>query len=152
MEVPVYYLFHGDFPGVEFFTSRGYIHVVEGVPEDFLFDHTESQTCGRACMHSIRGTEAENRFDGSDEEGNFPVLTTRQITNPMEEDMAILCFSGIAIDDDNDTAPENVPEQQNQQKGNREEGGKVYKSEGIIFPHKAKNLQNSFACFQNYTK
>ena len=66
--------------------------------------------------------------------------------------MAVLHCIGITIDDDNDTAPENVPEQQRQQQWNGEEGGEVWKSEGIICHCKAKNLQNTFACFQNYTK
>ena len=49
-------------------------------------------------------------------------------------------------------APENIPEQQEQQQGNGQEGGEVWKSEGIIFPRKANNLQNYFACFRNYTQ
>ena len=28
----------------------------------------------------------------------------------------------------------------------------MWKSEGIIFPRKSKNVQNSFMCFQNYTQ
>ena len=66
--------------------------------------------------------------------------------------MAVLHCIGITIDDDNDTAPENVPEQQRQQQWNGEEGGEVWKPEGIICPRKANNLQNYFACFRNYTK
>ena len=30
VEVPVYYFFHRDLPGVEFFASQHYIHVVDG--------------------------------------------------------------------------------------------------------------------------
>ena len=37
--------------------------------------------------------------------------------NPMADDMAILPCIGITIDDGNDTVPENVPEQQQQQQG-----------------------------------
>ena len=36
MEVPVYYFFRGDFPGVEFFALELYIHVLEMGPEVFL--------------------------------------------------------------------------------------------------------------------
>ena len=56
------------------------------------------------------------------------------------------------IDNDNDTAPENVPEQQEKQQVNEEEDGKVWKSEVIICPCKANNIKNYFACFLNYTK
>ena len=34
---PVYYFFHGDFYGVEFFPTRHYIHVIEEDPEESLF-------------------------------------------------------------------------------------------------------------------
>ena len=33
VEVPVYYFFHGDFSGVEFFTSINCVHVVEEGPD-----------------------------------------------------------------------------------------------------------------------
>ena len=72
--------------------------------------------------------------------------------NPTEEDTAVLHCLGITIDEDNDPASENVPEQQEQQKGNRQEGGEVWKSEGIICPRKAKNIQDYFSCFWNYTR
>ena len=103
-------------------------------------------------MQLIHGTEAENRIDGIDEEVKLPVLTSGQIKNPTEENMSVLRCIGIKIDDDNYPAPENAPEQQKQQQGNGEEDGEVWKSEGIICPRKAKDLQNYFACFRNYTK
>ena len=37
--------------------------------------------------------------------------------NPTEEDIAVLCCVGIKIDDKNIAAPENIPEQQDQQQG-----------------------------------
>ena len=42
MEAPVYCLFRGYFLDVEFFALCGYIHVVEKVPEDCLFDTAEA--------------------------------------------------------------------------------------------------------------
>ena len=92
-------------------------------------------------MQPIHGTEAENRIDGSDKEGNLTVLPSGQITNPTEEDVAVLHCIGIKIDNDNYPAPDNVPEQQEQHHGNVDEGGEVWKSEGIICPRKANNLQ-----------
>ena len=41
--------------------------------------------------------------------------------------MDVLCCIGITIDDGNDPAPENVPEKQEKQKGNREEVDEVWK-------------------------
>ena len=38
----MYYLFHGNFPDVELFFSHSYIHLVEEVPEECLFYHTEA--------------------------------------------------------------------------------------------------------------
>ena len=66
--------------------------------------------------------------------------------------MAVLCCIFITIDEDNDTAPENIPEQQQQHQGNRPKVGEVWKSEGIICPHKANNILNYFTCFWKYTK
>ena len=103
-------------------------------------------------MQPIHGPEVQNRISGSKEEGNWPVLSSVKITNTMEEYMAVLCCIFITIDEDNDTAPENIPEQQQQHQGNRPKVGEVWKSEGIICPRKAKDLQNYFACFRNYTK
>ena len=74
MKAPVYSFFHGDFPDVEFFASRIYIHVVEEGPEECLFDPAEVPACERAVMQPIHGTETENRIGGSDEEGNLHVL------------------------------------------------------------------------------
>ena len=68
-------------------------------PEEFPFYPTEAPACKRDFVQPICGTEAENRFDGSDEEGNLPVLPSGKITNPMEDDIAVLCCIGITIDD-----------------------------------------------------
>ena len=57
--------------------------------------------------------------------------------------MDVLHFIGIKIDDDNDPELESVPEHQKQQQGNVQEGGNImWKSKGIIYPRKAKNIQN----------
>ena len=69
-------------------------------------------------MQLIRGTGAENWFDGSDKEGNLPVLPSGKITNPTEDDMSVIYGIGITIDVDNDPAPDNFTEQKEQQQGN----------------------------------
>ena len=79
MEVPVYYLFHGDFVDFDFFASRCQIHVVEEGPEEGSFDHTEAPTYERAVVQTINGTEAKNQIDGSNKEDNLPVLKPQKI-------------------------------------------------------------------------
>ena len=59
--------------------------------------------------------------------------------------MVELFRQGIAIVDDNNPAPENVPRQ-----GETTAGTVNWRREGIIFPHKSGNLQNSFASFRHY--
>ena len=60
--------------------------------------------------------------------------------------MVDLRRQGISIDDDNDPAPENVPRQ-----GENTTCTDNWRREGIIFPRKAGNLQNSFASFRQYS-
>ena len=50
VEVPVYYLFHEEFPDVEFFATRCYIYVAEEGPYECIFDHTEVQAYKRDVM------------------------------------------------------------------------------------------------------
>ena len=86
--------------------------------EKCLFDPEEALDCWGDTMQLIHGTEAENRIGGSNKEGNFPVLKSVQITNPLEDNMDIICCIGIKIDDENDTAPDNAHEQKEQHQGN----------------------------------
>ena len=60
--------------------------------------------------------------------------------------MVELRRQGIAIDDDNDPAPGNVPRQVETTVGTSN-----WMREGIISPRKAGNLQNSFASFRHYS-
>ena len=53
MTALVYYFYHDDFPGVEFFAARRYIHVMEEVPEESLFGPTEFLACQMAVMKPI---------------------------------------------------------------------------------------------------
>ena len=72
--------------------------------------------------------------------------------NPVEYDMVVLHFIGITIGDGDDNVPQGITEQQEQQIFNLQEGGELWKPEVIIFPCKADNIQNYFACFHNFTK
>ena len=62
---PVYYCLHGNFPDVEILSTRHYVNVMEGVPEDSLFGHPETTACQRAVMQRIDGAEADNKIDRS---------------------------------------------------------------------------------------
>ena len=53
-------------------------------------------------MEPIHGTKGKTRIDGSNEEGNLPVLSSGKITNPTEEDIAVLRCIDITIDENND--------------------------------------------------
>ena len=66
--------------------------------------------------------------------------------------MAILCCIGITFDEENDPVTEKAPAQQQTQQGKENQGGKMWKSEGVICTPKANNVQNYFSCFQNYTE
>ena len=79
--------------------------VAEEVPEECLFGPTEAPACERAVVQPIIGMEAENRINGSNEEGNFPVIPLGKFSNPTKEDMAVLCCIGIIIDYNNDPVP-----------------------------------------------
>ena len=53
---------------------RHYIHEVQEGSEECIFYHTEAPDLKGDVMQPIHGMEAENRIDGSNEEGNLPVL------------------------------------------------------------------------------
>ena len=86
-----------------------------------------------------------NRSDGA-EAKDSPILIWGRTLNLRSEDMVELFFQGIAIDDDNYPAPENVPRQ-----GENTTCTGNWTREGIICPRKAGNLQNSFASIRNYS-
>ena len=80
--------------------------------EKSLFGPAEAPYCEKVVMKPIYGMEEDNQISGSDKERNLTVLTPVKITNPTEDDMAIIICVGIIIDYGNYTSPENVPEQQ----------------------------------------
>ena len=62
---------------LSYLTLGHYVHVPEEGPEESLFDLPKSLAWQRAAMQLIYGTEAENQINGSNEEGNMPVLPWR---------------------------------------------------------------------------
>ena len=84
--------------------------MVEEGTDECIFDPTEAPFCNRDVVQPIYGTEAENQIYGSDKEGNLFVLPPVKITNTTEDNTAVIHSIRITIDDDNDTAPDNVSE------------------------------------------
>jgi hypothetical protein len=72
------------------------------------------------------------------------------MTNLVSEDMAELRRQGIAVDDDNDPAPENIPDRGAAPAAAADNLN--WKGEGIICPRKSTNRQNSFAGFTHYSR
>ena len=87
--------------------------------------------------------DGNNCFDG-EEANDAPILLSGRTLSLRSEDMVELCRQGISIDDDNDTAPENVPRQ-----GETNIGTVNLRREGIICPRKPGNLQSYFASFRH---
>ena len=58
--------------------------------------------------------------------------------------MTILHCIGIKIDDEKNPVQYNAPQQKKQQQRTHQKVDEVWKSEGIIFPWKANNVQNYF--------
>ena len=71
--------------------------------------------------------------------------------NLTSEDMADLRHQGIAVNDDNDPAPKNIPDTKNIPLPQLEEEN-LWRSEGIICPSQSKQLHNKYAAFKNYSR
>ena len=99
-------------------------------------------------VQQVNQTEIDSRIGGVDATTNLPNLNSGRTSNLPACNMADLRRQGIATDEDNYPAPENIPgpspEPPNDQL--------TWKSGGIICPRREKNLQNSAACFMNYTR
>ena len=65
MVEPVYYVFRGESPGVEFFALWCYVCVMEEGPEEIIFDPAESTDCKISATQLIHDMEAENQIDRS---------------------------------------------------------------------------------------
>ena len=145
--IPVFLFRHEDFPDKEFYCARRYVHVTQEGPESSLFVPPPPR--GVPMETIATGANNSNRLDGA-EANDMPSLLSGRTTNLLSEDMAELRRQGIAIDDDNDPAPENIPDrgaEPEQVVDNLNWKGE----EGIICPRKAANLPNSFAGFTHYS-
>ena len=104
----VFVFTHSDFPDEQFYAAKRYIHVTQEGEEDILFFLAEAViptfSAGAICPLKFDQT---NRADGA-EAKNAQIILSGRTSNLRLEDMVELCRQGIAIDNDNDPAPENV--------------------------------------------
>ena len=135
-----------NFTNGQFYSAKRYIHVTQEVEEDSLFVLAEAAipTVSAVAIGPLTFDQT-NRADGA-EANDAPILISGRTSNLRSEDMVELRRQGIAIDDDNDPAPENIPRQ-----GETTTGTGNWRRKGIICPRKSGNLQNSFASFRNYS-
>ena len=137
---------HFDFPDKQSYASKIYIHLTQEVEEDSLFVLAEAVIPAVSAGAIVPLTfDQTNRADGA-EAINAPILLSGRTSNLRSEDMVDICRQGIAIEDDKDPAPDNVPLQ-----GDTNTRTGTWRREGIICPRKSGNLQNSFASFIHYS-
>ena len=133
-------------PNQQFYAANRYIHVTEEGTEDSLFVLAEAVVpAADAGGIGALAVGGNNRTDGA-EANDAPNLLSGRTSNLRLEDMAELFRQGIAIDDDRNPAPDNIPRQ-----GETTAGTGNWRREGIICPRKSGNLQNYFASFRNYS-
>ena len=107
----VFVLTHFDFPDKKFYAAKRYIHLTQEGEEDslFLLEEAVIPTVSAGAIGPLT-VDQTNRSDGA-ESNDAPILLSGRTSNLRSEDMVELLRQGIAINDDNDPAPENVPRQ-----------------------------------------
>ena len=142
----VFVFTHFDLPNKKLYAAKTYIHVTQEGEEDSLFVLAEAviPDVSAGAIGPLKFDQT-NRVDGA-ESNNTPILLSSSMSNIRLEDMVELRRQGIAIDDDNDPAPEDVPRQ-----GETNTGTGNWRRVGIICPRKSGNLQNYFASFRYYS-
>ena len=137
---------HFYFPEEKFYAAKRYIHVTQEGEEGGLFVLAEAviPAVSAGAIGPLTFDQT-NRADDA-ESNDAPILLSDRTSNLRSEDMVELRRQGIAIDDDNDSAPDNVP-----RNGDTTTGTGNWRREGIICPRKSGNLQNYFASFRHYS-
>ena len=142
----VYKFLHLNLPDVIFYAAKRYVHMKLEVSSEEFFVVVEATL--PQVRRQVNQTEIDSRIGGVDATTDIPNLNSGKPSNLTAGDMADLRRQCIATDDDNDTAPENIPgpapASPNEQL--------TWKLDGIICPRRANNLQNLAACLMNYTR
>ena len=109
MQFWFFFFTHFNFPNQQFYAAKRYIHVTEEGEEDSLFVLSGAVTPSvSAGVIGPLAVKENNRADGT-EVNAAPILLSVRMQNLGLEDMVDLCRQGIAINDDKNPAPENVP-------------------------------------------
>ena len=98
-----------DFPNQQFYDAKQYIHVTQYGTENSLFVLAEAPVPADIAGEKGALEFGGNNFTDGAEANDTPNLLSTCMSTLHLEDMAELCLQGIAIDNDNNTAPENIP-------------------------------------------
>ena len=130
-------------PNQQFYAAKRYIHVTEEGEGDSLFVYSEAVISTASAGGIGPLAVDEKKFADGVEANDTPILLSGRTSSLPSEDMVELRRQGIAIDDDNNLAPENFHRQSETTTGTGN-----WRREGIICPRKSVNLQNYFASFK----
>ena len=145
----VYTFLHAYFEGVEFYAARRYVNLTKKEREDELFVSDEDEEDDEVLPVSELTLLVEKMVWGV-EISDSPCLASGHNSNLTSENMTDLWCQGIAVDGDNELAPENIPVPGKISLSQLEEHNS-WISERIIFLRRSKNLHNTNAAFKNYT-
>ena len=104
----VYTFSHADFESVEFYAVMRYVHLTKEGREEAFFVGEEEKEDDDVLPVSELPLLVEQRVGGA-EILDLPCLASGRNLKLTSDDMADLQRQGIAIDDNNDPAPENIP-------------------------------------------
>ena len=103
----VYNFSHLDFPNVIFYAAKRFVYMtLEGPAEQFF---VVVEAIVPQVQQQVNQTDIDSRIGGVDATTNLPNLNFGRTSNLTADDMAYLRRQGIATDDNNDPAPENIP-------------------------------------------
>lgn len=144
--VSVFTFRHDDFPNTVFFACCRYVHVITEGPPTSFFDRDANDDAEEGEAAGVVLEVDEGRVSGVESERNFERTRNSNLTL---DDMAELARQGIEVDNDNEPAPENVPDAA---PTTAEPEALEWKEDGIVCPRRAANLQNSAAKLKNYSQ
>ena len=136
---------HANSADKQLYAANQYIYVAQEGTQGGLFVLVEALVPaeGDGCIVAL-AVDRNDCTDGTEANDAQNVLSGRTL-NIYLEDMAELRRQGISTEDDNNSAPQNVPRQ-----GETNDGTCNWRREGNICQHKSGNLQNYFASFRHY--